>query len=275
MNKIARFLTGAGIAAALSSPACAGSEILPGISTGIALGAPLPEGIYSITIPTYGERNSTPQQDVFGLDTAWLIWSTPYTFFGGRIMLDTVTPYVNVNLKNGPSFSGAGNTIIDMQIKWDLGGGFFGGIQGGVYLPVSSEVGRNGTSFQGVVAFSYLKDGWNLSSTFISGTGVEGMDGGPAWFNVDLTATKTFGKFEIGAIAFGSTDLSSPFPGYARQSQFAVGGLVGYDFGPMKIQLKLSRDVYEDNYGGYDTRGWANIIVPLWMPAPPTARAAQ
>lgn len=212
---------------------------------------------------------------MFGLDTAWLIWSTPYTFFGGRIMLDTVTPYVNVNLKNGPSFSGAGNTIIDMQVKWDLGGGFFGGIQGGVYLPVSSEVGRNGTSFQGVVAFSYLKDGWNLSSTFISGTGVEGMDGGPAWFNVDLTATKTFGKFEIGAIAFGSTDLSSPYPGYARQSQFAVGGLVGYDFGPMKIQLKVSRDVYEDNYGGYDTRGWANIIVPLWMPTPPTARAAQ
>jgi hypothetical protein len=83
----------------------------------------------------------------------------------------------------------------------------------------------------GVAALSYLKDGWDLTSTFIFGTGKDGTDGAPAWFNVDLTVTKKIGKFEIGAVAFSSTDLNAPYLGYAKQSQFAAGGLIGYDFG--------------------------------------------
>lgn len=245
----------------------AGSEILPGISAGIPLGAPLPEGLWSVTIPTYGSRDSTPNVDVGAVVPAWLIWSTPWTFAGGVIMLDTVMPYVNVDVENGPTFSGMANALIDVQVKWDLGHGFFGGFQSGVYLPLRSEVGKNYISWEGIAALSYLKDGWNLSSTFLYGTGAEGENGGPAWFNVDLTATKKFGKFEIGAVGFGSTDLSTPYNGYQKQSQFALGGLVGYDFGIANVQLKLTRDVYQENYDGYDTRLWANIIVPLLAPS--------
>lgn len=245
----------------------AGSELMPGISTGIPLGAPLPEGLWSITIPTYGTRDSNPNVDVGAVVPAWLIWSTPYTLAGGVIMLDAVMPYVNVNVDNGPTFSGMANAFIDMQVKWDLGNGFFGGFQSGIYLPIRSDVGDNYVAWQGIAALSYLKDGWDLSSTFIYGTGDQGSDGGPAWFNVDLTATKKFGKFEIGAVGFGSSDLSTPYLGYQKQSQFALGGLIGYDFDVVNIQLKVTRDVYQENYGGYDTRVWANIIVPLMAPA--------
>lgn len=250
-----------------ASEAYAGSELMPGISTGIPLGAPLPEGLWSITIPTYGSRDSDPNVDIGAVVPAWLIWSTPYTLGGGVIMLDAVMPYVNVDVDNGPTFSGMANAFIDMQVKWDLGNGFFGGFQSGIYLPISSDVGYNFVSWQGIAALSYLKDGWDLSSTFIYGTGSQGFDGGPAWFNVDLTATKKFGQFEIGAVGFGSTDLSTPYSGYQQQSQFALGGLIGYDFGIVNIQLKLTRDVYQENYGGYDTRVWANIIVPVMAPA--------
>jgi hypothetical protein len=245
----------------------AGSELMPGISTGIPLGAPLPEGLWSITIPTYGSRDSDPRVDTSAVVPAWLIWSTPWTLGGGVIMLDAVMPYVNADVNNGPQFSGMANGFIDMQVKWNLGNGFFGGFQSGIYLPIDSEVGNNYVSWQGVAALSYLKDGWDLSSTFIYGTGAEGSDGGPAWFNVDLTATKKFGKFEIGAVGFGSTDLSTPYVGYQKQSQFALGGLIGYDFDICNIQLKLTRDVYQENYGGYETRVWANIIVPLMAPS--------
>jgi hypothetical protein len=92
---------------------------------------------------------------------------------------------------------------------------------------------------------------------------------------VDLTATKKFGKWEFGWVGYYSTDLSTPVPGYLKQKQFAMGGLVGYDLGPVIIQGYLTTDVYERNYGGNDVRGWVRLVVPLGDPfAPPPAPAA-
>ncbi len=246
----------------------AGSELFPGITTGIPLGPPLPEGLYMITIPTYGTRTTSPNVDLFAAAPAWFIWSTPWTIAGGRLVFDTVTPYVDLSVRGGPHYSGFGNTLVEGQLKWDLGNGFYGGFQAGAHLPVQSDVGHDWTAFQGAAAFTYLKDGWDLSATAAYGTGHSGLTGGPDWTNLDLTATRKFGKFEVGAVAFASADLSSPYDGYARQSQFAVGGLVGYDFGPMNVQLKLTTDVAEHNYGGRDTRAWANVVIPLWNPKP-------
>ena len=45
--------------AASSTAALAYSEMPAGITTGIALGAPLPEGVYDISIASYGGHNST------------------------------------------------------------------------------------------------------------------------------------------------------------------------------------------------------------------------
>jgi hypothetical protein len=60
--------------------------------------------------------------------------------------------------------------------------------------------------------------------------------------------------------------VSSPIPAYQRQSQFALGGLVGYDFGTLVLQAYLTRDVVEHNYGGFDTRLWGRIVIPLANP---------
>jgi hypothetical protein len=57
--------------------------------------------------------------------------------------------------------------------------------------------------------------------------------------------------------------------GYARQRQFAAGGLVGYDFGPVDLQVYVTSTVWQENYGGYDTRGWFRLVVPLWSPPAP------
>jgi len=276
MKTIVKTLAAGTMLAASTVTAFAGSELFPGISTGIPLGAPLPEGVYVIGIPTWGSRTTSPRTDVFAAAPAWLIWSTPWTIFGGRLLFDTVTPYVDARVPGVIHRSGFANTLLDAQLKWALGDGFFGGIQTGVYLPVKNElvdigVAHDWSAFQGVAAFSYLKDGWNLSSTFVFGTGhdaLPGDDPAPSWVNVDLTATKKFDKFEVGAVAFGSADLNAPFAGYANQSQFAVGGLVGYDFGRVNVQLKLTTDVYEKNYAGRDTRVWANVVIPLWNPTP-------
>jgi hypothetical protein len=257
--------------------AFAASELSPGVSTGLALGAPLPEGIYDITIPTWGSRSTRPATDVGALVPAWLIWSTPWTLAGGRIGFDVATPVAQVSIDQPVGLNKTGwlNPLVEATWKWNLGNGFNFGLQEGVHLPVEGAletlgVAYNFASFQQVVAFSYLNDGWNLTATFVYGSGKNGAAPGsfaPSWTNYDLTATKACGKWEIGLIGFGSADLSRPNASYRKQSQFALGGLVGYNFGSLITQLKLSRDLAEVNYFGYETRLWANIIIPLWTPA--------
>ncbi|WP_296709367.1 transporter [Rhodoblastus sp.] len=265
-------------------PARAGSELQPGTTTGLAIGAPLPEGVYDLTLPNWGARATHPATNVGVLTPLWIVWSTPWTIFGGRLGFDAATPVAQVSIDNPVGLNKAGwaNPLVEMSLKWDLGNHFYLGVHEGAHLPVEGPleqigVGYNFASFMQVVAFSYLNDGWNLSATFVYGTGRNGTTPGsfaPSWLNYDLTATKTFGKWEIGPIAFGSADLSSPYAGYARQSQFAMGGLVGYNFGPLNLQLKLTTDLAERNYGGKDTRIWANIIVPIWLAAPPQQQIA-
>ena len=125
------------------------------------------------------------------------------------------------------------NPLAEVTLKWNLGNGFNFGVQEGVHLPVEGALKNIGAaydfaSFQQVASLSYLNDGRNLTATAIYGTGRNGIKAGsnaPDWFNYDLTATKTLGKWEIGPIGFGSTDISTPYVGYLRQSQFALGGL--------------------------------------------------
>ena len=95
---------------------------------------------------------------------------------------------------------------------------------------------------------------------------------------LDLTATKTFGKFEIGAVAYGYTDLPvnrnrALYANYARVGTFAAGGLVGYDFGAFKAQLMVTRTVADRGVGAFadETRGWFRIIAPLYTAAAPAA----
>ena len=276
-NLVRSVLTGLAVAAAPCGAAFAGSELQPGTTTGLAIAAPLPEGVYDITLPNWGARATHPATDVGVLTPAWIVWSTPWTLFGGRLGFDAAAPVAQVSIDNPVGLNKAGwaNPLAEMSLKWDLGNHFYFGIHEGVHLPVEGPLQQIGVaydfaSFMQVVAFSYLNDGWNLSATLIYGTGRNGATVGsyaPSWFNYDLTATKTFGKWEVGAVGFGSADLSSPYSGYARQSQFALGGLVGYNFGPLNLQLKLTTDVAEVNYGGRDTRLWANIVVPIWTAA--------
>jgi hypothetical protein len=55
----------------------ANSELQPGITTGIPLGAPLPPGVFLVDLPNYGYRDATPGQSVGAMVPAWIIWSTP------------------------------------------------------------------------------------------------------------------------------------------------------------------------------------------------------
>ena len=69
----------------------------------------------------------------------------------------------------------------------------------------------------------------------------------PDFINVDLTATKKFGKWQFGPVAYAAADLTSPIASYPKQTQGAIGGLFGYDFGPVTLQAYVTTNVFERN----------------------------
>ena len=51
------------------------------------------------------------------------------------------------------------------------------------------------------------------------------------------------------------------------QSQFAVGGLLGYWFDRAVVEAYVTRDVYEKNYRGSEISGSLRIIIPVGNPS--------
>jgi Putative MetA-pathway of phenol degradation len=128
---------------------------------------------------------------------------------------------------------------------------------------------------------SYIGNGWDLTANTIWGInfnqatsnptpspcpvslGFPSRGCNPNFVNVDLTATKKFGKWELGPIGFYATDISTPVPEYRTQSKAAIGGLVGYWAGPFILQVYGTTEFFEENYGGKDTRLWSRLVIPL------------
>lgn len=268
---------GAAIACLMSlcaapSPATAGSVTQPGETVGVAAGAPLPPGFYFVNTADWGCRNTSPDSTCVGVSIPVLAWATPWTILGARLQFLVATPVVEVGVRNTNYQYGFYNPFFAGQLAWDLGNGFGFSYALGFYAGVNTDVGFDSTSLNQRFALSYTGNGWNLTANVIWGIHQHGVTDtiNPHFLNIDLTATKKFGKWELGPVAYYSTDLSEPFFGYAKQAQFAIGGLVGYDFGPLILQAYFTGDVWERNYGGRDLRGWGRIIVPLGNPfAPP------
>lgn len=273
------------------APAYGGSVTEPGETLGAATGAPAPPGIYLVDTSNWGCRNTDPQDTCVGVTIPLVVWSTPWKILGGRLQpaLASAT-WVGVDVENTTNFSGWFNPYADIQLAWDLGDGWGFSALLGYYLDVHSSVAFSSDTLNPRFALSYTGNHWNLTANVIFGFQFDQVTSrpqtspcpvsvafpsngcNPNFLNIDLTATKTFGKWQLGPVGYYSSDLSTPVPAYRKQSQFALGGLIGYDFGRAILQGYVTTDVYENNYGGYDTRGWARIIVPVGNPfGPPTA----
>ena len=272
--------------------ALAGSATQPGETVGAPSGAPAPPGFYFANKANWGCRNTSPEGACVGIDIPVLAWSTPWTIFGARLQLFSagIIP-VEVGVHNTTYFSGLFNPFASAQLAWDLGNGWGFSYMLGGYFDVKSPVAYSSNSLNQRFALSYTNNGWDLTANVIWGIQFDQLTSrpqtspcpvslafpsngcNPNFINVDLTATKKFGKWELGPVGYYSSDLSAPVPGYQKQSQFAVGGLVGYWFGPVILQGYLTTDVYEKNYGGKDVRAWTRIVIPLGNPSGPSPGA--
>jgi hypothetical protein len=298
-------LTGLAAAGVLSlcpmSPGFAGSVTQPGETVGVAAGAPLPPGLYFVNTADWGCRDRDVGDLCLGVDIPVLAWSTPWQILGARLQFLFASPVIEAGIAAGPNndaFYTAGwfNPLASVQLAWDLGGGWGFSYLIGAYFEVDAGTAFSSTSLNQRFAISYTGNNWNLTANLIWGSHFDSVTDhpqlspcpsqtlagfgsnfgcNPDFINLDLTATKKFGKWELGPVAFGSWDVSDPVRGYPNQSQFAVGGLVGYDFGPVILQAYVTTDVTQNNYDGYDTRGWTRVIIPLSGLTPPAQVAKR
>jgi hypothetical protein len=231
------------------SAALAGSVTQPGETVGIAAGAPFSPGLYFANTADWGCRNTTPAS-CLGITIPIVTWSTPWTVLGARLQFFSVTPLIEI-----------------------LGDGFGFSYAFGAYSDVDQSVAFSSTSLNQRFALSYTGNDWNLTANVIHGIQLDqvtnrpqispcpapfGFNGcNPGFINIDLTAIKKFGKWQLGPVAYGSATSLIRLPVISNKPKFAVGGLFGYDFGPLTLQAYATTDVAEHNYGG---PGYARLV---------------
>ena len=253
----------------LSVAAHAGSVNQPGFTTGVPVYGDFPEGLYLTNIPEYGVRDSKP--------SFTLAAYTPFFFFQSPFQAG---PF-NIALVASPIFlaereahvfhtDGLYNSYGGVQFTHQFGNGWGAGFRLGGFVPQHTSVGSGYGTFDTRFGVTYLKNGIDFTVNGNYGHPVAAYsDVAPDYLNLDITATKTFGKFEFGLVSYSSTDLNKPAVFYQKQGQSAIGPVVGYNFGRINVQFKFTTDIAERNYGGYDRRVWANITIPLWTPSVP------
>jgi hypothetical protein len=283
-------LAAAGVIALSWSPAYAlepgqAAQSKAGVLIGASAGVP-PPGIYMFNqVFTYQANLAGPGTSAIGtktgvhanVDVQGFLFVPGWTFLGATYDALIVQPFVDTSVGTpiNTQASGVHNTyIVPVELSWKLGTSGFQFKTGlGIYTPDGTVNGIAGTgntgaaywTFQPEAIISYLANGWNLSAAvyaeFNTQSTVSGYTGGDI-LHADFTATKTFGKWTIGPVAYyegqvsndscssitcqtlyGVTPASVAGLTNNRFNVWAVGGLVAYDFGPAALSVWATQEV--------------------------------
>ena len=169
-TNLTRLATASVLSLSLSaSVALAGSVTQPGETVGAQAGAPPPPGLYFINTFDWGHRTGVDVDVAVTIPV--LAWSTPWTIFGGRLIFLAATPAVAVH-PPGPLATNdldIYNPLFAGQLAWDLGNGFNFSYLLGAYFDIHSQFAWSSTSLNQRFAFTYNRDGWNLTANLIWG----------------------------------------------------------------------------------------------------------
>jgi hypothetical protein len=298
-------------------------QYIRGFTIGDPLGALPPPGLYfeNTTLyvpgaPGFGQVGGFKANAL--LDAPTFLWSSGYQFLGATYSAALSQPFYQVDVypsglgppsTGGTLFKDMHNTWVNpATLSWNFKNGWFASVGFDFYIPDGSHYTGTLTpdywSVQPHASASYLADGWDLTATFLydihtaSGGTSGSFAGTPVAFlgngylsgdqaYLDLTATKKFGKWEIGPVGYFKWQTTADRPGggfscatmaaisgltCGRETDFAVGALVGYDFGPVNLKVSFTDSYYtKDDFGGLFV--WTKLSFRLWGPDPPSPSA--
>jgi hypothetical protein len=301
-----------------------GAQTKAGVYIGASAGVP-PPGIYMFDqVFTYQSNLAGPGNGGnphIGLHasvaTVGFLFVPGWTFLGGTYDAVIAQPSLDVSIGSpiNAQFSGLFNTfLVPGELSWKLGtSGFVFKTGLGIYVPTGTEtgafklgnVGAPYYTFQPEAILSYLKDGWNLTAavydeinTVNENTHYTSGD----ILHADFTVTKTIGKWTLGPVAYyygQVTNDSCPVSCVAvyggnqtlanaqRTNVWAVGGIVGYDFGPASFSVWATQEVStkasntaalaatgaDPSTVSQGTTVFATLSYRLWAPEEPTKTA--
>jgi hypothetical protein len=271
-TRLITLATGMLLAGLLSRPGAAvepgqAPQTEPGITIGAAAVAP-PPGLYMIDQAFYYGFKLTGPGAVPGPNVprgfvpeaeADFYWVTDWKFLGATYSAYVAFPFVAESIESallagfpGVSFAGMHNTYIaPVQLHWNLGNGFFAEAAFGLYVPdgtIGGPLGDSNTgspyfTFQPQLVLSYFNDGWNLTADLYYEINTRNQRSGYRSgdvFHADRTATKRFGKWTFGPVAYYVAQTTSDSPGAAFDAALtaaipqAPGGFTGLTPGSSK-----------------------------------------
>ena len=282
-GRLTKWAAAAVVSFAAAAPALGGSVTRPGDTIGLTVGSPLPQGFYFSNTTTQQCADTDPKHTCFLVNVPILIWGTPWTIFGARLQ-SSAGPLVPIEFNSGVYIRGLFNSFVAAQLIWDLGNNVgFTYMLGGYFLSHSSVAFSSGSLNQRF-GLSYTGNDWLATVNAIWGIQFDSVTDkpqlspcvpgsplgcNPDFLNFDLTAIKRFGNWQVGPVGLSSLDLNAPIAAYKKQSQFALGGLVGYSLKWGSVQAFVTSDVYQKNYGGRVISGNVRFTIPLGNPPPP------
>lgn len=251
----------------------------PGETMGVALGAPLPEGVFFVDLESYGKGDGQPNR--LGVNIPLIVWSTPFSFYDTRIEVAYAAPFLH---QDGATVNrvDAYSQLFGFILAHDFGNGFNAGVALTARPQDNFANAGRGVGADIRPSISYVKDGFDFTLTGYYEGNFGGVYNPAATYSdsvfLDYTATKKFDKLELGVVGYAYTDIGNVPVAIGRHGAVAVGGLVGYDFGKFTLQAMVTREVASRPSGGFtgskDTRGWVRLILPLYVaPAAPLVRA--
>ena len=190
-----------------------------------------------------------------------------------------------------------------LSLSWNLGNGWFTSVafsfQGPDGTRVTGTANPDFWTFSPSVAVSYLSANWNASINMVyqiytASQGITGAIGGTApangfidgnQFAGDLHALYKLGKWEFGPVGYFVVQTTTDRPGggftcatpnlCGNQNFVGVGGLVGYDFGPVDLQVWATDTVWSQNTAEAGWTIWSRIGFRLWAPEAPKPLVAK
>ena len=205
----------------------------------------------------------------------------------------------------GSPISGGGfvytNTFWNpITLSWNLGQGWFVSVgfnftgPDGTRTPGTFSPNPDYWTFEPTFAVSYLANNWVLSANFFYDINTASqavccaaspITSGNALYG-DFTAAYKFGKWEIGPVGYFETQTTSdtgpcsPAPGVSLCGKYetaAAGGLIGYDFGPVDLQVWVTDSFIGQNapVGPGNLNVWTRLGFRLWAPEAPKPLVAK